>query len=681
MNRPITTEEQWIKTICPRDCYDGCGIIVHKRGGQIVKVKGNRDHPSTRGALCAKCAVSYNGVWLDENARLLYPLKRSGSKGSGQFERISWDDALAEMAEKFGEIDREHGADRIYHTHYTGTCSVIAGKFPKRFFDHIGATEVDPDSICNAAGHAALKYVLGDSVSGFDPRTSKDSRCILIWGANPAHCGPHVYQHWLREHSAQVIVIDPVRTDTAASADLHLQIRPGADAALAFAMLHIIKRENLLDENYIKHHVLGYEEILPSIESCTPEWGESETGIPAVLIEQAAGFYARGPSLLWLGQGLQRQPQGGNIFRACAMLPAMTGNIGKPGAGIYYLNDTVGIGGRSGGPSVYETPQPDDGPAPVSQMDIPLLLQDSGAVRSYVVWNCNPLASNPHQAAMKKGLAREDLFTVVIDCFMTDTADYADIVLPAASFLEFDDLCSSYFHLMVGPQVQCSAPMGESLPNQEIFRRLSRVMELQDSRLYEDDRSIIERTLRNSGANKNWEELKAQGWAPVADQPLILWSEGRFPTSSGKIEIASERAETDGLPRLPQATADPEPTDGKLRLISPAAKWLMNSSFGNDRNVAKVMGPATVTCHPQTASDLGIGEGDSVRLANEFGELTLTAHLSDMITPDALIVYKSRWPKMEKSQANVNALCVTQKTDMGESTSIHATEVTVSRID
>jgi len=252
MNMSTTNQEQWIKTTCPRDCYDGCGIIVHKRNGEIIKVKGNRDHPSTRGPLCAKCAVSYNGVWLDENARLLYPLKRSGEKGSGKFERISWDDALAEIANRFGDIDREHGANRIYHTHYTGTCSVIAGQFPKRFFDHIGATEVDPDTICNAAGHAALSYVFGDSASGFDPRTSKDSKCILIWGANPAHCGPHVYQHWLREHGAKVIVIDPVRTETATSADLHLQVRPGADAALAFSMLHIMREESLVDENYIK---------------------------------------------------------------------------------------------------------------------------------------------------------------------------------------------------------------------------------------------------------------------------------------------------------------------------------------------------------------------------------------------------------------------------------------------
>ena len=680
MTIPTSDQEHWIKTTCPRDCYDGCGIVVHKRNGHIIKVKGNREHPSTRGPLCPKCAVSYNGVWLDENARLLYPLKRSGKKGSGKFERVSWNDALTEIAGKFSEINRRYGSDRIYHTHYTGTCSVIAGQFPKRFFDYIGATEVNPDTICNAAGHTALRYVFGDSVSGFDPRTSKHSKCILIWGANPAHCGPHVYQHWIREHNAKVIVVDPVRTETAASADLHLQIRPGADAALAFSMLHVMKRESLVDENYIKDHVQGYEELVPSIERCTPEWGQSETGIPVKLIEQAARSYASGPSLLWLGQGLQRQPQGGNIFRACAMLPAITGNIGKPGAGFYYLNDTIGIGGRRGAPSVYEKPQLNDGPCPVSQMDIPTLLQDPAAIRSYVVWNCNPLASNPNQSFMEKGLEREDLFTVVIDCFMTDTADYADIVLPAASFLEFDDVCSSYFHLMIGAQVQCRLPMGESLPNQDIFRKLSSAMGLQDSALYEEDQSIIEQTLQESGIRETWQELTEQGWAYLTDEPLVLWSEGKFATPSGKIEIASERAEADGLPRLPQTTTDPESRDGKFRLISPAANWLMNSSFGNDGNVLKMMGPATVTCHPQTASNLGIVDGDQVRLSNELGDLVLTARLSDMTTPGTLLVYKSRWLKTEKSRSNVNTLCIARKTDMGESTSIHATEVAVSRI-
>ena len=322
----------------------------------------------------------------------------------------------------------------------------------------------------------------------------------------------------------------------------------------------------------------------------------------------------------------------------------------------------------------------DNGPELVSQMDIPRLLQDPSAVRSYVVWNCNPLASNPDQTLMRRGLAREDLFTAVIDCFMTDTADYADIILPAASFLEFDDLCASYFNLTIGPQVKCAEPMGESLPNQEIFRRLARVMGLDDPALFEGDRSIIETTLRSAGVRCTWEELTERGWAHVADEPLVLWAEGRFPTPSGKIEIASDRAEADGHPRLPQVAVDPVPAEGRLRLISPADKWLMNSSFGNDPRVIKKMGPATVTIHPDTAAGLGVNNGDRVSLANESGSLTLTARVSDIITPGAALAYKSRWLKTEQGRANVNVLHAPRKTDMGESTSVHATEITLSRI-
>ena len=676
----MTSNSSIIKTTCPRDCYDGCGILVDQADGKIIKVKGDREHPSNQGALCPKCAIGYNGFWIDETARLLYPLKRIGPKGSGQFKRISWDSALKEIAEQLTDTARQYGPDRIFHTHYTGTCSVIAGGFPNRFFHHIGATEVDPDTICNAAGHAALNYVFGDSVTGFDPRTAKDCTCIVVWGANPSHCGPHVNQNWLYGQNAKVIVIDPVRTETADASNLHLQLRPGTDAALAYSMAHVIHRENLVDVEYVRSHVKGYAKVLPLIEACTPQWGEAATGVPTALIESAARSYAAGPSLLWLGQGLQRQPQGGNVFRACAMLPALTGNIGKPGAGIYYLNDTLAIAGRAGKSPTYSEPRPQRQPNPVSQMDVPGLLQDSAAIRSFLVWNCNPLASNPDQTSTRKGLAREDLFTVVIDCFMTDTAEYADIVLPAASFLEFDDVCASYFYLTVSAQVKCQEPLGESLPNQEIFRKLAKAMGLNDPTLYEDDQSILDSTLRAAGIRDTWRDFAERGWTHIGAEPLVLWSEGKFPTPSGKIELASERAEADGHPHLPQPHIDSSPAPGRLRLLSPADKWLMNSSFGNDSRILKKLGPALVVIHPETADELNICDGDRVRLSNELGDLDLTAKLSDAITPGTLLSYKSRWLRAEQNRANVNILHVPRKTDMGESAAVHGTEVTVSRV-
>ncbi|MBT6203696.1 MAG: molybdopterin-dependent oxidoreductase, partial [Rhodospirillaceae bacterium] len=571
-----------IKTTCPRDCYDGCGIAVVKRDGKITKVLGDPDHPVARGALCGKCAIAYNGVWLDPEARLLHPMRRTGPKGSGQFEQISWDEAIGTIAAKLKEISAADGAQAILHTHYTGTCSTIANNFPERFFSVLGATEALPDSICNNAGHAAWGYVFGTSAEGFDPRQAKDSACIVVWGANPSASAPHVHKHWLKESPAKIVVIDPVRHDSAVEADLHLQLFPGSDAALAFGLMHIARRDGLLDHDYIAAHVLGYDAVEADIEAATPEWTAEKTGLAIADIEEAARLYATGPSLLWLGQGLQRQHRGGNIFRACAMLPAFTGNIGKPGAGFYYLNGSAGIIARKGVAPEYHAPDGGDAAPEISQMDVPAALNDPDRFKAYMVWNCNPVASNPDQAKMISGLARDDLFTVVIDPFPTDTASYADIVLPAASFLEFDDLSGSYFHLTVGAQVKAAEPMGDSLPNQEIFRRLATAMGFEQPFLHRTDQEMIDKALKSMDCGVGWEELKEKGWVWGTAEPLNLWADGTFPTPSGKIEIASEAARADGHPLAPLPTVDDHPSEGHLRLLSPAGKWLMNSSYGND---------------------------------------------------------------------------------------------------
>ncbi|HXV36231.1 MAG TPA: molybdopterin-dependent oxidoreductase, partial [Myxococcota bacterium] len=250
-----------VRTSCPRDCYDGCGIVVERDAGRVTRVLGDPDHPVSRGKLCQKCALAYNGVWRDARARLSRPLRRCGPKPSARFEPISWDAALAQIAERLRAIVDAHGAGPIVHAHYTGTCSLLASEFPLRFFRRLGATEVEPDTICNKAGHEALGYVYGTSVDGFDPKTIADSRCVIVWGANPSASAPHAHAHWLREHAATVIAVDPVRHATAEQADLHLQPHPGSDAALAFGMMHVIRRDGLLDEAYIASHTLGWEEL------------------------------------------------------------------------------------------------------------------------------------------------------------------------------------------------------------------------------------------------------------------------------------------------------------------------------------------------------------------------------------------------------------------------------------
>jgi anaerobic selenocysteine-containing dehydrogenase len=318
------SEKTIIRTTCPRDCYDACGIAVVKRADGLVKVLGDPDHPVARGALCGKCAIAYNGAWLDPKARVTRPLKRVGPKGEGRFEPVSWDQATGEIAARLKNIVSVHGGETIWHSHYTGTCSLLAGGFPQRFLNRLGASEVDPDSICNAAGHAALKYMYGASDVGFDPRTAKDSDCILVWGANPSASAPHQHRHWLKEARAKKIVVDPVRHPTAADADLHLQLFPGSDAALAFAMLHVLKRDGMIDRAFLAQHTIGWDELELVIDRCSPDWAAPITGVPAAQIEEAARIYGNGPSLLWLGQGLQRQPTGGNVFRAVGLLPAAT---------------------------------------------------------------------------------------------------------------------------------------------------------------------------------------------------------------------------------------------------------------------------------------------------------------------------------------------------------------------
>jgi anaerobic selenocysteine-containing dehydrogenase len=671
--------QEIILTTCPRDCYDACGIAVVKRDGAITKVRGDPHHPVSRGWLCGKCAIGYNAEWRDSQVRLTRPLRRIGPKGEGRFEPVSWDAALATIADRFRRVAAATGPHTIINTHYTGTMSLIAFLFPMRFFHRLGATEVIPDTICNMAGQVALQYVYGTSLDGFDPRTARDAACIVVWGANPSASAPHAHQNWLREAPGQVVVIDPLRTPTAKAADLHLQPFPGSDAALAFALLHVLWRDGLVDHDFVRARTVGWDELERLLPDCTPAWGEATTGVPARLIEETAHLYGRGPSLLWLGQALQRQRTGGNVMRACALLPAVTGNLGKPGAGFLYLNLNYNAPQRYVDDAYLTASHLCVGALPrISHMDLAGCLEDPTRAQALVCWNTNIAASSPEQARLRRALTREDLFTVVVDLFPTDTTDFADIVLPAASFLEFDDLVVSYFHLSLSAQVKAMEAMGEALPNQEIFRRLARVMGYTEPELYESDDEIIATVLRKARLGEDFVSLAAKGTVPVSPEPLIHFADLTFPTPSRRIEIASARAEADGHPRVPLPLADPRPAEGRLRLLSPASPWLMNDSFANARKIVARLGLATVALHPADAVERGLAEGDTALVSNETGRLALRVTLSDVFPRGIVLSHKGRWPKQEASAANVNVLNPGQKSDMGESTCVHGVEVTVT---
>ena len=528
-----------IKTTCPRDCYDACGMSVRVRDGVIQNVMGDREHHVSRGKLCGKCAIAYNGVFRDAEKRLSVPLRRVGKKGEGVFEPVSWDAALADIAARLKKISDPR---TIYHTHYTGTLSMIAGGFPDRFFNRLGATEVDPDTVCNKAGHVVLADMFGTSLSGFDPEQIANARCLMVWGANPSHSAPHMHSGWVKSTGAALIVVDPIATGTAKAADIHLQLRPGSDAALAFGMLHVIKRAGLFDRAFIEKYVLGFDDVEAEIDAATLQRTAALTGVDAALIEKAALLFAQGPSLLWLGQGVQRQPKGGNVFRALPLLNIATGQLGKPGAGFCYMNGTETRGVDAGfiaGAAHH---------ASVSHMDLAADLNDAKKVQALFTWNNNIVASSPGTKGIRQGLSREDLFTVVADLFMTDTAVYADYVLPAASFLEFDDIIFPYFHDTVSAQVKAAEPLGQSLPNQEIFRRLATTMGFNEPALFESDASMIARLLEQTSFDGTFSDLKEVGTARLFPVPRVQFEGLSFATPSGRIEVRSDRLAGAGPP-------------------------------------------------------------------------------------------------------------------------------------
>jgi anaerobic selenocysteine-containing dehydrogenase len=669
-----------IKTTCPRDCYDACGIVVTRRNGVVTKVLGDPDHHVALGALCGKCAVAYNGAWLDDTRRLTKPLLRSGPKGTGSFVESTWDIVLPLIASRLESTTRERGGAAIAHTHYTGTCAAIAGNFPSRFFNRLGAVEIDPDSVCNKAGHMALGLIFGSSLDGFDPRSAPDTNCILVWGANPSSSAPHAHRHWLFNNSAKRVVVDPIRHETAAKADLHLQLFPGSDASMAFALLNVLKSEGWLDLEFIGRHTIGWDEIQPDIDAMTPHHAAVLTGVDPQLIAAAARMYAEGPSLLWMGQGMQRQRTGGNVMRSVALLPIATGNIGKRGSGFLYMNGFDSRGIRLDDLSGADL-RPRDAPAAVSHMDLCDHLESAEGCSAFVTWNNNIVASNPQQSRLKAALSRESLFHVAIDLFPTDTTRFADVVLPAASFLEFDDIVVPYFNYDISAQVGVRQAPGDALPNQEIFRRLARHMRLDDPPLHESDEEMIAKMLQATGLGIDFAELAAAGTLRCRNDIVVPFADRVFPTPSGKIEIASDRFAEAGVSRAPSARSEDRPASGHVRVLSPASLWLMNSSYGNDDRIRKFLGEQNVSVNPVDVERNGLHDGDYVELVNDAGRLgPLKLIATEAVPAGAVVVPKGRWPSLEgDTGANVNVLNDGRKSDLGASTSVHSIQAILQK--
>src|SRR5687768_7784518 len=547
-----------IKGACPHDCPDTCAMLVTVEDGRAVRVAGDPDHPFTNGFLCAKVNRYIERTYHPD--RLLYPMRRVGPKGRGEFERISWDDAIDEIARRLGEIIRSaDGPQAILPYSYAGTMGMLQGSsIDRRFFHSIGASKLDR-TICSMAGTVGMRMTVGANI-GADVEGIPESDLVLLWGTNTLTSNPHMWPFVLeaRARGAPVIAIDPIRTRTAAQCDDWLAIQPGTDAALALGMMHVLFAEGLEDSEYLAAHTLGEEQLRTRAAEYPPNRVAAITGLSADTVVSLARRYGRArAAFIRVNYGLQRHAGGGMAVRTIACLPAIGGHWRRPGGGVQLSTSANFQFNKEA------LERPDLSP-PVRTVNMirlgeALTAPDAGIggppVRALVVYNSNPAAVAPDRAAVRRGLTREDLFTVVLEHFQTDTADYADILLPATTQLEHWDLHYAYGHHYATLNRPAIEPLGECKPNSEIFRRLAARMGMEDASLLDDDLTMIRQALATQSPKLDGVTLDAlleRGWVRLnVPRPYMPFADGAFLTPSGKCEFYSARLAEMGLDPLP----------------------------------------------------------------------------------------------------------------------------------
>jgi anaerobic selenocysteine-containing dehydrogenase len=654
-----------VRAVCPHDCPDTCAMLVEvDDNGRAVRVKGDPSNPFTHGGLCVKVAHYEKRTYHAD--RVLYPLKRVGRKGEGKFERISWDEALTVISEELQEIAMED-PESILPYSYAGTMGLLqGGSMDRRFFHRLGASLLDR-TICSTAGMYGMRYTVGGSV-GTNPETVDQAKYILIWGSNVITSNIHLWRYILKARSqgAKIVTIDPLRTRTAEQSDEHIPIMPGTDGALALGMMHIILRDGLHDQDYIDRHTLGIDELRSRVLEYTPTHVSGITGIPEAAIERLTREYAtRSPQFIRLNYGLQRHAGGAMAVRNIFCLPALVGAWRHPGGGALL---------SSSGFFKYNTPaleRPDliqGKPRTINMSRLgEALSKAEPPVRALVVYNSNPAAVAPNQQQVLTGLRREDLFTVVLEHFQTDTADYADIVLPATTQLEHFDVHRSYGHTYVMLNAPAIAPLGESKPNTEIFRLLAKRMGLDDACFNDSDEDLGRQAIA-AMKGISLEDLKQKGWIPLGIS-AAPFANGGFPTPSGKCEFYSERLkDIDPLPTYipPREDRLSNPSLAKifpLALISPPAHHFLNSTFVNLFQ-HKEVGP-TLEIHPDDARPRAIETGTPVQIFNSRGDFLAKAVVTDRTRSGVVSAPSIWWSKLVPGGRNANSTTSEELTDLG----------------
>jgi anaerobic selenocysteine-containing dehydrogenase len=685
--------DRQVRGACPLDCPDTCSWIVTIKAGEAVALRGDPAHPYTRGSLCNKVADYL--TYARSSDRVLYPMRRTGPKGSGEFTRISWDEALETIAVELGDVIAEHGPEAIWPYVGSGNMGLIQGIYGagQRMWNVLG-TSRSVYTMCTIAGGFGTGYTLGDNRVGMDPETLRFSKLVVLWGANVLSTHPHLWRPILeaRKNGASIVSIDPIHTRTAAASDWHLAPMPGTDAALALGLLHVALKEGKEDRQFIDECTIGWEAFRQRILEFSPTRAAEITGLPAEsIVELGKRLAETRPTGIRIGIGLQRHGGGGMAVRTITCIPGVTGDWKYPGGGVFY--DTRGFFGMNWAALSRDDLRPrQTRTLDMKRLGEGLLEIDNPPVQALFVCASNPAASVPNQTKVLRGLARNDLFTVVAEHFMTDTARYADVVLPATMQIEHCDLLIAYGHLYLAWNEAAVQPPGECLPATEIFRRLARRMGLEAPPLYDSDETIA-RQLLDSGHPSlegiTFDELKARGWMRLNyPNPFVPFATS-FPTPSGKLEFVADRMAQSGLDPVAGYTPahetsqrdTPHALEYPLGLITPANHYFLNSTFANVPTQRRRAVVATLLIHPDDAAPLRIAPGDEVRVANARGSFFAVADVSDRIRPGVVASTKGRWPGDSKQGATVNATVDSRDSDMGCGAVYHDNRVRVEKVD
>lgn len=673
-----------VRVACPHDCPDTCAMLVTVDDGVATKIQGDPQAPFTEGSICTKVSHYLERTYSPD--RLNYPMRRRGRKGEGKFERISWDQALDEIAARLRPLAAEN-PETILPCSYAGTMGMVQySSMDRRFFYKLGASLLDR-TLCSSAGKYGLKATLGASV-GMDPERFDEAKLIILWGANPVVSNLHLWGRVqaAKRQGAKVIAIDPYRSLSAEKCTQHIALLPGTDGALALGVMHVLMREGLIDRDYVSRYTLGYEALEKRVlAEYPPERVAQLCGLTTDEVVQLARDYGTiKPAAIRLNYGMQRHAGGGIAARTITCLPALVGAWRDVAGGIvlttadFYKYDHAAL----------ERPDLLAGrrPRTINQSKLgDALTSAQPPVKAIIIYNNNPVAVCPESDKVIAGFSRDDLFTVVIDHFQTDTADYADIVLPATTQLEHYDVHKSYGHLYMLANNRAIAPVGEALPNSEIFRRLAARLGFDEPCFRDSDEDICRTAL---AGRADWEALKRDGWQRLA-LPLRFapFAQGGFPTPSGKVEFYSEWLEKQGVDPLPFYNPPAEVADARLAeryplaFVSPPARHFLNSSFANLPRFREFEREPHLDMHPQDAAARGISDGDLVRVHNARGSYTLRARINGKPRPGVVVAPSVWWKKFSPDGRNANNVTSQRTADLGGGATFYDCRVEVERVE